>query len=93
MVLTAQGDMDVVTLAARLLGPEGKWGATVATELASGVVLGRVFVHTAYRGGGLIREVGDGRRVEPVQRDTKVRREKAGLGEAWGLVLAQCSAW
>ena len=93
MVLTPQGDMDVVALAARLLGPKGEWGAAVATELAPSVAIGRVLVHTPDCAGGLIREVGNGRRVEPVQGDTNVRREETGLGEAWGGVSAGWSAW
>lgn len=84
--------MDVVALTARLLRPEGKWGAAVATELASSVVLGRVLVDTADGVGGLVWEVCDGRRVEPVQGNTKVCREKTGLGEAYGGMLASCAA-
>lgn len=83
--------MDVVTLAARLLGPEGKWCAAVATELAACVVLGRVLIYTADRAGGLVREVGNGRRVEPIQGDTNVRRQETSLGEACGCVLAEWS--
>lgn len=74
--------MDILALTVRLLGPEGERGATVAAELASCVVLGRVLVHSADRVGGLVREVGDRSRVKPVQGDTNVRREETGLGEA-----------
>lgn len=81
-MLTSKGDMDVVSLTARLLSPEGKWGAAIATELAPGVVLGRVLVHSADGAGGLVREVGDGCRVEPAQGDAYVRREETGLGKA-----------
>lgn len=83
--------MDVVGLIPGLLGPVRERGATIAAELASGKVLGRVLVNTTDRSSSLVRKICDRRGVEPIQGNANVRREETGLRVAWGVVLAEVS--